>query len=117
MLGQDPDCELPGDPCDATCAARRNIRAGCAREMNGLRQDPASGCALVEARPAAQRHGKACLWCTQLPDEAACDAAFFVDLWLGETRVPAVRRCAWDAATGTCSTERSSIMCNRAAGL
>ena len=28
----DPDCELPGDPCDATCASRKNIRAGCARE-------------------------------------------------------------------------------------
>ena len=113
----DPDCELPGDPCDATCAARKNIRAGCARETNGLRADPlGGGGAVVEKKARAARQGKSCKWCTQLPDAATCDAAFFVDLWLGETGVPAVRRCAWDANSGTCSTEKASIMCNRAAG-
>jgi hypothetical protein len=52
-----------------------------------------------------------CQWCSDIADDAACRAAYFVDFWQGAMGVAAIRRCEWHDEEGTCRAFEESVMC------
>ena len=90
----------PGDKCDFACALR-NIRASCGDEGVGM------------VPPSLMHHDGSpeCQWCSDIADDAACRAAYFVDFWQGAMGVAAIRRCEWHDEEGLCRAFEESVMC------
>jgi len=103
----DPSCRLPGTTCEETCVTRRNIREGCDREMNFLKQ--ADDGSVVAA--ALARAGGPCKWCSEIHRRDECTTSYFVDLWMAEAHIPAFRLCHWDDLSGMCDTAGQSTTC------
>ena len=81
----------PGDKCDFACALR-NIRASCGDE----------GVGMVPQSLMLHDGSPVCQWCSDIADDTACGAAYFVDFWQGALGAAAIIRCTWQDEEGTC---------------